>query len=143
MNNYCYCYFLLNLKVQNIKEVYSSITWNSYENFKTDLNFKFLIEENISYRKMAFSSRRFYVSNIYKWVAKMTWLLELPEFSFWTKIKIQVFEFKGRHCNVSWPYMRFTPYMMIFTYAHHIISSSAHWLSITVKKLLQKPFLKK
>lgn len=66
MNNYCYCYFLLNLKVQNIKEVYSSITWNSYENFKTDLNFKFLIEENISYRKMAFSSRRFYVSNIYK-----------------------------------------------------------------------------
>lgn len=73
----------------------------------------------------------------------MTWLLELPEFSFWTKIKIQVFEFKGRHCNVSWPYMRFTPYMMIFTYVHDIISSSAHWLSITVNKLLQKPFLKK
>ena len=43
--------------------------WNSYGKFKIDLNFRLLIEENIS-RKIAFSVKRFHISKIHKQNAK-------------------------------------------------------------------------
>ena len=53
-------------KSTNIEKAYSSITWNSHRNFQVDLKYRLRNEENISYRKIAFSVKRFYINNIYK-----------------------------------------------------------------------------
>ena len=66
-NNY---YWLLSQKAQNTEEVCSSITWNSYRNFKTLLSFRLLIKENISFCKMPFSIKVTYINNTYKTTQK-------------------------------------------------------------------------